>query len=188
MPKKDTQPIDYSKPLANEQRELFCQEYMKDCNATKAAKRAKYSEKTAHSQGPRLLEFVDVKNRLEYLREQLVKSTGVTPEMLMAELKKVGFSNIEDFLSIDESGDVIGKSFDSIPRETLAAVESVKQTVNVTHNKDGSREYETKTFDFKLHSKLAAIRDMAKHIGFFEKDNEQKKNNLTAFLIANRHE
>ena len=40
---------------------LFCKHYLVSLNATAAAKRAGYSEKTAHSQGPRLLENVAIK-------------------------------------------------------------------------------------------------------------------------------
>jgi len=39
---------------------LFAQEYVVDFNATKAAVRAGYSEKTARSQGQRLLTNVDI--------------------------------------------------------------------------------------------------------------------------------
>ena len=45
-------------------RDRFCQEYVIDCNATQAAIRAGYSEKTANEQGARLLANVSVKNRI----------------------------------------------------------------------------------------------------------------------------
>mgnify|MGYP000892170392 CR=1 FL=1 len=46
----------------------FCDEYLIDTNATQAAIRAGYSEKTAYSQGQRLLKKVEVKR---YIEEQL---------------------------------------------------------------------------------------------------------------------
>ena len=46
----------------------FCDEYLTDMNATQAAIRAGYSEKTAYSQGQRLLKNVEVKS---YIDEQL---------------------------------------------------------------------------------------------------------------------
>ena len=48
----------------------FAEEYLVDCNATQAAIRAGYSEKTAYSQGERLLKNVEVQN---YIQEQLDK-------------------------------------------------------------------------------------------------------------------
>ncbi len=46
----------------------FCQEYLIDLNATQAAIRAGYSEKTAYSVGQRILKNVEVK---KYIAEQL---------------------------------------------------------------------------------------------------------------------
>ena len=48
----------------------FADEYLIDCNATQAAIRAGYSEKTANEQGARLLANVSIKN---YITEQLEK-------------------------------------------------------------------------------------------------------------------
>ena len=46
---------------------MFCMEYAKCGNATEAAKKAGYAEKTAYSQGQRLLKHVEVKKRLQEL-------------------------------------------------------------------------------------------------------------------------
>lgn len=46
----------------------FCDEYLIDLNATQAAIRAGYSEKTAYSQGQRMLKNVEVRS---YLDEQI---------------------------------------------------------------------------------------------------------------------
>lgn len=53
--------------MLNVRQEKFCLEYAKCGNATEAAKIAGYAEKTAYSQGQRLLKNVEVKNRLQEL-------------------------------------------------------------------------------------------------------------------------
>ena len=53
--------------MLNVRQEKFCLEYAKCGNATEAAKKAGYSEKTAKSIGQRLLTYVDIKNRLQEL-------------------------------------------------------------------------------------------------------------------------
>lgn len=45
----------------------FCEEYVISGNATEAAKRAGYSDKTARSQGQRMLTFVDIQKYIEEL-------------------------------------------------------------------------------------------------------------------------
>lgn len=55
----------------NERQKRFCDEYLIDCNATQAAIRAGYSEKTAYSQGQRMLKNVAVKTYIDEQLEQL---------------------------------------------------------------------------------------------------------------------
>lgn len=52
----------------NIRQKRFCDEYLIDCNATQAAIRAGYSQKTANEQGNRLLANVSIK---AYIDEQL---------------------------------------------------------------------------------------------------------------------
>jgi len=54
---------------------VFVEEYLKDFNATQAAIRAGYSERSAHSCGPRLLENADVKVLLASRISALIMST-----------------------------------------------------------------------------------------------------------------
>ena len=55
----------------NERQKRFCDEYLIDCNATQAAIRAGYSEKTAYSQGQRMLKNIEVKTYIDEQLEQL---------------------------------------------------------------------------------------------------------------------
>lgn len=52
-----------------DKQQLFIDEYLVDLNATQAAIRAGYSEKTARSQGQRLLTNVDILARIEELKK-----------------------------------------------------------------------------------------------------------------------
>lgn len=52
-----------------EKQQRFIDEYLVDLNATQAAIRAGYSEKTAYSQGQRLLKNVEISSRIEELKK-----------------------------------------------------------------------------------------------------------------------
>jgi len=69
----------------------FCEEYMIDLNATQAAIRAGYSEKTAKQQGSRLLTNVDILARVRELRSEQVKRLGISADWVIL--------NIEDIYS-----------------------------------------------------------------------------------------
>lgn len=78
----------------NNRQQLFCEEYLKDLNATKAAIRAGYSEKTAYSQGQRLLKNVEIKDRLQEIREKIQDENIAT------------IKDIEEFLSLSLNGEM----------------------------------------------------------------------------------
>ena len=91
-----------SLPLENKKREHFCQEYIKDWNATQAAMRSGYSSKTADRQGSRLLKYVEVSERVEYLAAQVMKRNEIEQDDIIQELGAISFSNILDYLDMEE--------------------------------------------------------------------------------------
>ena len=60
--------------MLNDRQGLFVSEYIKDMNATQAAIRAGYSQKTAYSQGQRLLKNVEIKRAVDDLLLQVRKN------------------------------------------------------------------------------------------------------------------
>jgi phage terminase small subunit len=63
--------------------EQFCQEYMIDLNATKAAERAGYSVKTANEQGSRLLANVSIQARMSELKTKRAEKIEVTQDYVL---------------------------------------------------------------------------------------------------------
>lgn len=73
--------------LKNQQHEHFAQLYVANGrNATQAAIKAKYSEKTAYSQGQRLLKNVEVKNRINQLSEKHCDKLEVDAENVITSI------------------------------------------------------------------------------------------------------
>ena len=81
--------------LANKRHEKFCHEYIKDMNATQAAIRTGYSEKTAKMQGSRLMTNDDIKARVAELREAYFNENIMTAQQVEYELTRIalGLSN-----------------------------------------------------------------------------------------------
>lgn len=74
----------------NKQRELFANEYFIDLNATQAAIRAGYSEKTAYSQGQRLLKNVEVQEYLEKLMDEKKQQLIMKQDEVLERLTRIG--------------------------------------------------------------------------------------------------
>lgn len=78
----------------------FCEEYLIDMNATQAAIRAGYSEKTAYSMGQRLLKKVEVQEYIQKRMTSLEYRTGITQERVLNEIAAVAFANATDYAQV----------------------------------------------------------------------------------------
>ncbi len=87
-----------------EKQQRFVEAYLTNPNATQAAKKAGYSEKTAGSQGQRLLKNVDVAASLARAREERAERTKVNADIVIKELAKVGLSNVRNLAAWDQNG------------------------------------------------------------------------------------
>ena len=92
--------------LKNKKHEKFCNEYIKDMNATQAAIRAGYSEKTAGAQASKLLKIVNIKTRVAELRDAYLDENIMTAKQVEYELTRIalGLSN-EKYVVIEGTGE-----------------------------------------------------------------------------------
>jgi hypothetical protein len=74
----------------NPKQQRFVAEYLKDLNATKAAIRAGYSEKTAKQIGSRLLTNVDVAAAIEAGQGKIAAKLEITAEALVRDVIEIG--------------------------------------------------------------------------------------------------
>lgn len=146
--------------LTNKQ-EMFCQEYIKDLNATQAAIRAGYSKKTAEVIGSENLIKPKVKERIQELKDKRVQRTKIDADYMTKTLQSWLEVDVTQLLSLTV------EQIKSLPLEVRKMVQAAKPTSIKTE--DGQVLY-----DIKFVSKEKAAEMLSKHIGYFEKDNEQK--------------
>jgi phage terminase small subunit len=155
--------------------ERFVQEYLIDLNATQAAIRAGYSEKTASSQGQRLLTNVEVRNLIDAaLAEREVRSS-VKADRVLAELARLGLSNIADYITVQEDGSAV-VDLSRATREQLAAVQEI--TVDELTDGKGEGARPVKRIRLKLAPKTPALELLAKHLNLL-REVGSKDNPLT---------
>jgi len=90
-------------------RELFCQEYIKDRNATQAAIRAGYSKETAQEQSSRLLSNIMVSERISALSIDAAKRNGITQDWVIQNLKSVAERCMQVEPVLDKDGNPTGE-------------------------------------------------------------------------------
>ena len=80
----------------NEKQRRFAEEYIVDLNATQAAIRAGYSQKTARSIGGRLLTNVAIHKLIQEGRAKQSKRTQITADRVLEEFASVAFCDAGD--------------------------------------------------------------------------------------------
>ncbi|HDC1418092.1 TPA: terminase small subunit [Salmonella enterica] len=86
-----------------DKQELFAREYLKDLNATQAAIRAGYSEKTARSQANRLLTNVDIETRIAELKSVRNEEVGIDAAYVLRRLVEIDQMDVLDIMTDDMS-------------------------------------------------------------------------------------
>lgn len=81
------------KPLSPKQR-AFCREFVIDHNATKAAIRAGYTERSARSEASRLMTKVNIQEEIEILDAEVAKAAKVDAERWLKEIARIAFSDL----------------------------------------------------------------------------------------------
>lgn len=76
------------RPLSNKQR-IFVEEYLVDLNATQAAIRAGYSERTAYSAGQRLLKNVEIQRAVAAAQAKRARRVEVTQDYVINNLVEI---------------------------------------------------------------------------------------------------
>lgn len=157
-----------AKKLTRKQ-ESFVAEYLIDKNATKAAIRAGYSEKTANEQGSRLLANVKISEEVARKHGKNLQKLDITAERVLRELELLGFSNMQDYVNCGEGAIRIDLS--KLTRDQFAAVQEVtveEFTERTGELDDGKPVFENvKRTKFKLTDKRAALVDLGKHLKLF---------------------
>ena len=76
--------------------EAFVREYLVDKNATDAAKRAGYSERTAHSAGPRLLANVEIATAIRHEHSKALGRVQITADMILDGIHREATSELPE--------------------------------------------------------------------------------------------
>lgn len=81
----------------SEKQQRFVAEYTVDFNATAAAIRAGYSEKTAAQMGYKLLKMQEIQEAVQQEFANRQDRTHITGDQVVAELAKIALSRVDDY-------------------------------------------------------------------------------------------
>lgn len=132
-----------------EKQKRFCEEYLIDLNAAKAAERAGYKNSNI---GRQLITKNNVSEYIFELQKRQQRRTEITADRVLEELAAIAFSDRTEIAYI-ENRNVVLVSTDKWSENTKKSVAGIKESQN---------GIEVKSYD-----KLRALELIGKHIGMF---------------------
>lgn len=161
--------------------QMFCDEYLIDLNATQAAIRAGYSNKTAKEIGCNLLTKVNIRAYIDQKMAERSRRCGITADRVLNELAKIGFCNAADLINFNQA--TVKEEADNYD---TAAIQSVKVKTMSSENGDMIER------EVKLYDKTKSLELIGKHLGMFkdkvEVDVSETPKSEMAELLSQRRE
>lgn len=171
-PKTDTKRRD---PLTGltEKATRFCRLYVRDFNASRAARDAGYSKDTAGVIGHELLTKPEIQREINRLGEIEAKRYEISVANTLREVATIAHSTIEDYTVVNEDGSIAG-DFSNTTSRQLAAIKSVEITEMepAMGLDDEGLPYERAVIKTKIvtHDKLSALDKLMRYQKILEPD------------------
>ena len=145
----------------------FCEEYIIDWNATRAAKAAGYSEDTARSIGCENLTKPNVVAYLDELRKKTAELAGISALRVAKEFAKIAFQSAAD---LRRSWDEV-KDWDDLTDDEKSILSEIETTEKVIQSTGGDSEGEVlkvleRKLKYKTHDKQKALTELKKMFGY----------------------
>lgn len=144
-----------------DKQERFCYEYCIDFNATQAAIRAGYSEKTAFTIGSENLRKPYIKERISDMQSNLSETAGISALKVINEHAKIAFSGISKL----KDGWMTLKDFESLSDDEKACIQEV-QTKEARKSDGGDGIIIEAWVKIKLYDKQKSLESISNLLGF----------------------
>lgn len=182
-----------TRPRLTKKQQMFVEEYLIDLNATQAAIRAGYSERSARKIGHQNLSKPNIAEAIREHMEKRSERVEVTADMVLDQLAKIAFHDVKDVLSwgMEESH----AGFEERWVNGKLEKHEVKEMRMKVHMKDSNEIDGTiiqevseadrggaVTHSVKLNDRMKALELIGKHLGMF-KDKDDLNVNVGVQIV-----
>lgn len=150
----------------------FALKYLQHGNATQAAKESGYSDKTAYSQGQRLLKHVEIAKLLK----KTFNEEEVTRHEVVRELKRIGLNDPRGFFNVKGNAIPLPK-LGAAQAAAIAGFEVCRQNVSAG---DGHTDWVIK---YKLCNKNQALESLCKVLKLWAPDADTERVEVPVFIM-----
>lgn len=159
--------------------ELFCREYLIDLNATQAAIRAGYSEKTANRIASQLLSKLDIQEFLQKARDERNESVKTDSEYVLRRLREIDELDVIDIM--DDSM-VTFKPLSEWPKSWRISISGIDIQTIISGNGD-DEPIEKLVRKIKWPDKTKNLELIGRHVGVKAWDKEEPKESAQDITI-----
>jgi len=160
---------------------IFADEWLIDRNGTRAC-RVAYpsikSDEVAVAAASRLLRNVKVAVYIDKRLESMANKSEITAERVLLEYKRLAF--LDPGTMLEKDGTMLDMT--DMPEDARRCIGGIEVYTEI--GEDGVSVGSVKKV--KLISKTAALNDLAKHLGLFEKDNNQRRREVVLNINRNK--
>lgn len=167
--KKKAKVLPAKRPITPNQK-LFCLEWLKDRNGTRAylaAYKGCKTEAAARVNASKLLTKANIKSFLAKRLKKHEKQLDITVDRLKREEGRIAFS---DVTALFDGKTTIAPA--DLPKDVRRAISGIK--VHETETGEGENKTVKRTYEYKFWNKGQALERLERHLGMFERDNAQK--------------
>jgi len=152
--------------------EAFCYEYLANgFNATQAAKKAGYSEKTSPSIGAENLTKPLIQARIQEMKDNLAETAGISALMIVQEHMKIALASQGHV----RDGWMKLKDFEKLSEEAKSCIQEVTTKEVKKHVKKGAPPQMETYVRVKMYDKQKSLEELSKMLGY----NAPKKQEIT---------
>lgn len=144
---------------------IFCQEYIKDFNATRAVLAAGYKNKTYDGQksfGWALLQKDHIKKEIARKLADIEESAQISKLMVILEHKKIAFSSIAHL----HDTWMEKKAFDLLPDEVKSSIAEISTQIKKFAGEEDGEEIEIEFVKVRLYDKQRSLDSISKMMGY----------------------
>ncbi len=187
-----------AKTTLTPKQQRFVEEYLTNLNATQAAIRAGYSVRSAAEQGYDNLRKPQIQAAIASARQRRCERTGIDADRIVLEAWHIATADARELVEVHVQACPHcwkGKPLsDAAPdractecfgygkaQVVLHDVRTLSPTAAALYAGAKQTKYGV---EIQMHSKLDALEKLARHLGLYEKDNQQKGDPLTSLLHA----
>ncbi|MFA5728510.1 MAG: terminase small subunit [Candidatus Neomarinimicrobiota bacterium] len=118
--------------------------------------------------------------------QQAFEKAGFTADKIAEELALIAFSDMADYVVIDDGGAMQAIPFDEMKKGKSRVVKKIREKTQITENRDGSEIYKTSQIEYELHGKLKALDEGICIMGFKAPEKVELKIDIASELEAAR--